>query len=166
MKKEIAVEIRSADDPIALSAARELIRAHVSAHSAAHDPAQTDALVAALPDPYNPPDGGLWVAFVDGEPAASAALRKLDDETGEVKRMYVTPARRGQGIARTLVRHVIQEARSRGYSCLRLGTLESMKPAQLLYESEGFRSIPPYRSIEFGDTLFYELSLKGRPSEP
>ncbi len=109
--------------------------------------------------------GGLWVAFVDDEPAASAALWKHDDETGEVKRMYVTPRRRAQGIARLLVRHVVTEAKKRGYRRLRLGTLTSMRAAQSLYESEGFRSIPPYRSIEFGDTLFYELNLEDRPSE-
>jgi hypothetical protein len=36
-----------------------------------------------------------------------------------------------------------------------------MRPAQSLYESLGFRQIAPYRSVEFGDTVFYELSLDG-----
>jgi carbonic anhydrase len=55
---------------------------------------------------------------------------------------------------------VIDEARKRGYQRLRLGTLSSMLPAQNLYTSMGFIPIAPYRKIEFGDTLFYELDLR------
>ncbi len=38
-----------------------------------------------------------------------------------------------------------------------------MSPAQALYESLGFCEIAPYRSVEFGDTVFYELSLEPLP---
>jgi len=74
--------------------------------------------------------------------------------------MYVRPEKRGQGIARTLANLVIDEARARGYERLRLGTLSTMRPAQNLYTSLGFLPIDPYRQIEFGDTLFYELDLR------
>ena len=73
--------------------------------------------------------------------------------------MYVRPEHRGKGIARALSRHVIGEARARGYAKLRLGTLASMLPAQKLYEGLGFQPIEPYRNIEFGTTRFYELDL-------
>ena len=73
--------------------------------------------------------------------------------------MYVRPANRGQGIARVLASLVIDEARKRGYQRLRLGTLSTMLPAQSLYTSMGFIPIAPYRKVEFGDTLFYELEL-------
>lgn len=157
------IEIRTADDADALETARRLIRAHFAAHSTAHDPATSEAIVAALPVPYVPPRGGLWVAFVDGMGRGCAALREINSETAEVKRMYVDPGMRGKGIARTLALHVIDQARAIGYGTLRLGTLRSMRPAQGLYESLGFKSIPPYRPIEFGDTVFYELDLRDRP---
>ena len=73
--------------------------------------------------------------------------------------MYVDPAHRGNGVARALTSHVIEEARGRHFDTLRLGTLRAMRPAQALYESLGFREIAPYRSVEFGDTVFYELAL-------
>ena len=73
--------------------------------------------------------------------------------------MYVDPAHRGNGVARALAAHLINEACARHYDTLRLGTLATMRPAQSLYESLGFRQIAPYRSVEFGDTVFYELSL-------
>ncbi|MBA2687459.1 MAG: GNAT family N-acetyltransferase [Gemmatimonadaceae bacterium] len=138
---------------------RGLIRAHVEAHSEAHSVESVAALIAALPAPYTPPLGGLWIAREDSEAAGCAALQPILPGTGEVKRMYVRPEFRKRGIARALAQHVIAEARERGYTKLRLGTLKSMVPAQQLYTSLGFRPVPAYRPIEFGDTLFYELSL-------
>ena len=73
--------------------------------------------------------------------------------------MYVRPEARGRGIARRLTEHAIAIASARGYSQLRLGTLTSAHAAQRLYTSLGFRLIAPYRPVEFGDTLFYELPL-------
>ena len=155
------IEIRTADDPEALATAKRLIRAHFAAHSSVHDDASSEKIVAALPQPYVPPRGGLWVAFVDGLGSGCAALREIDAETGEVKRMFVDPEMRGNGIARLLANHVIDQARAIGYKRLRLGTLATMKPAQSLYESLGFKSIPAYRPDEFGHTVFYELMLDG-----
>jgi len=124
-----------------------------------HDAASTAALLAALPAPYEPPGGGLWIARREGAAVGCIALQPLGPTVGEIKRMYVDPAHRGNGVARALVAHLIEEARARGYDTLRLGTLATMRPAQALYGSLGFREIAPYRSIEFGDTIFYELSL-------
>jgi ribosomal protein S18 acetylase RimI-like enzyme len=153
------IEIVPATTLPALADARALIEAHVTAHSTAHDAASRAALLAALPTPYEPPGGGLWVARRDGEAAGCIALHALGPTVGEVKRMYVDPAHRGHGVARALAAHVVKEARARQYDTLRLGTLRSMGPAQSLYESLGFREIAPYRSVEFGDTVFYELAL-------
>ena len=153
------IDIVPATDHPALADARALIRAHISAHSSAHDPASTAAIVAALPAPYEPPGGGLWVAYQDGVPLGCVGLHALRPNVGEIKRMYVEPAHRGRGVARALLERVIEEARRRNYDTLRLGTLASMHAAQNLYTSAGFREIEPYRAVEFGDTLFYELPL-------
>lgn len=151
--------IESAADPRSLAAARDLIREHFEAHSEAHDPSQISAIIDKLPSPYVPPGGGLWVAWDGNEAVGCVALQPIADDVGEVKRMYVRPEHRGKGIARALAYHVIDEARSRRYARLRLGTLASMRPAQNLYLSLGFVPIDPYRNFEFGTTLFYELDL-------
>ena len=151
--------IEAVADERSLSAAKQLIRDHFEAHSEAHDPSQISAIVEKLPAPYTPPSGGLWVAWDGDEAVGCVALQSLSSDTGEVKRMYVRPEYRGKGIARELARLVIDEARSRGYARLRLGTLASMLPAQNLYMSIGFVPIEPYRNVEFGTTLFYELNL-------
>ena len=151
--------IEAVNDERSLTAARDLIRDHFEAHSEAHDPSEICAIIDKLPSPYTPPTGGLWVAWESDQPVGCVALQSLTGDTGEVKRMYVKPEHRGKGIARALAHLVIEEARARGYVRLRLGTLASMQPAQNLYTSLGFVPIDPYRNIEFGTTLFYELDL-------
>lgn len=150
------IEIRGVEDPVSLAAARTLVRAHIAAHSADGD---VDRVVAALPEPYVPPHGVLWLAWAGGEALGCLALQELAPDTGELKRMYVRPEARGRGVARRLTEHAIAEAAARGYSRLRLGTLPSMHAAQQLYASLGFRRIPPYRPVEFGETWFYERTL-------
>ena len=90
-------------------------------------------------------------------------MQTLAPGIGEVKRMYVRPESRGRGIARALAQRAIVEAHALGHERLRLGTLTTMRPAQNLYASLGFKPIAPYRPIEFGDTLFFELEI-GAPA--
>jgi GNAT superfamily N-acetyltransferase len=153
------IEIHRVTNGHALAAARALIRAHVEAHAAVHDAAATAALLAALPAPYEPPTGGLWLAWDGPDAVGCVALHRLAPDIAEIKRMYVRPANRGQGVARALARYAIAEARALGYERLCLGTLTTMHAAQHLYASLGFRPVEPYRATEFGATLFYELDL-------
>jgi ribosomal protein S18 acetylase RimI-like enzyme len=151
--------IHDVADPASLAAARVLVRAHILAHSAAHDAAAAERIVDALPAPYLPPGGDLWVAWDGADAVGCVALHALGPDVAELKRMYVRPEARGRGVARRLTEHAIAEATARGYATLRLGTLTTMHAAQRLYASVGFRRIAPYRPIEFGDTRFYERPL-------
>ena len=153
------IEIRRADDPASLAAARALVRAHILAHSSAHDAAGAERIVEALPAPYVAPTGALWVAWIGDEALGCVALHELAPDVAELKRMYVRPEARGRGVARRLTEHAIAEATARGYARLRLGTLTTMHAAQRLYASVGFTRIAPYRPVEFGETWFYERPL-------
>jgi GNAT superfamily N-acetyltransferase len=154
------IEIRSAaDDPASLDAVRALVRAHILAHSAVHDAAAAERVVAALPAPYVAPRGALWAAWDGDAPVGCVALHELAPDVAELKRMYVAPEARGRGVARRLTEHAIAAATALGYARLRLGTLTTMHAAQRLYASVGFRRIAPYRSVEFGETWFYERPL-------
>lgn len=165
MRTQVKIEIRSVEDPASSAAARSLVRAHIMAASASDDAEAAEAaaerVVAVLPEPYVAPRGVLWVAWEREEALGCLALQELAPDTAELKRMYVRPESRGRGVARRLIEHAIADATARGYSRLRLGTLPNMSAAQALYASLGFRRIAPYRSVEFGETWFYERPLGG-----
>jgi putative acetyltransferase len=104
---------------------------------------------------------GLIVVAMDGTaPAGCVALRPLNAAgLGEIKRLYVRPPYRGTGLGRRLVCSVIDEARRRSYSALRLDTLPQMQAAIAMYQSLGFRPIPAYHQDLLPGMLFFELML-------
>jgi len=84
------------------------------------------------------------IARVDGEPAGCGALRRIDDTTGEIKRMYVAPAGRRRGVARRILAELERVAAEFGYRAVRLETGIYQAEAIALYESSGYRRIPAF----------------------
>jgi ribosomal protein S18 acetylase RimI-like enzyme len=116
--------------------------------------------LAQLPGKYFPPEGRLLLAMDVERVAGCVALRRIDAATCEMKRLYVRPEWRGQGVGRRLTETIIEEARAAGYSRMLLDTLSSrMKDAVRLYRSMGFRTIAPYYPNPLADAVFMELFL-------
>ena len=117
--------------------------------------------LAGLPGEYAPPRGRLLLAESREDRAllGCVALRPLDARTAEMKRLFLRPAARGQGVGRRLVEAVMAEAETIGYACLRLDTLPSMRTAIALYRELGFREIEPYCRNPVAGALFLERAL-------
>jgi len=125
-----------------------------------------DQELADFPGKYAAPDGALLLATVDGAAAGTVALRKLDKDICEMKRLYVKPAFRGRrtadgrSIGRALAEDIVAIGRERGYQRLRLDTIGGkMRQALSLYRSMGFVEIPPYYASPIPDTAYMELVL-------
>jgi GNAT superfamily N-acetyltransferase len=113
----------------------------------------------ALPGAYAPPGGALLLArdAGTGEAAGCVALRRLDDATAEMKRMYVRERYRGSGLGRKLAVAIIGEARKRGHARVVLDTLPKLAPAIALYRDLGFRECAPYLPSPTPGALCFEL---------
>jgi putative acetyltransferase len=96
------------------------------------------------PDEVAEGRGAFLVAYRDGVPVGCGALRMLDGETAELKRMYVAPAARGTGLGRRLVDALEAEARALGVRRLVLETGTRQHAALALYRATGFAPIPLY----------------------
>lgn len=146
--------------PADLPRIRQLVREYVEWIALDLAFQEIDAEIDGLPGEYAPPRGVLLVACPDdGEPVAMIALRPLDETTGEMKRLYVSPPARGQGLARALILRLLDEARALGYQEVRLDTLPMMGAAQALYATLGFVDIPPYYDTPIAGTRFMGRKL-------
>ena len=99
---------------------------------------------SAEPEEFEPPNGVFLVAYDGEHPVACGGLKRLDDWTAEIKRMYVVPENRGRGLARRMLERLEDEARDGGYGFVRLDTGDRQPHALALYRSAGYREIPDY----------------------
>jgi ribosomal protein S18 acetylase RimI-like enzyme len=141
------------------SRARDLFGEYASSLQFDLDFQNFEEELAGLPGGYAPPEGRLLLAWVQDQVAGCVALRKIDREICEMKRLYVRPSFRRLGVGRILTLAIIQEARKIGYSRMRLDTVPAMKEAQILYESLGFQKIPSYCYNPVPGAIFLELNL-------
>ncbi len=120
-----------------------------------------EAELENLPGEYRGSAGGLLLLALDYEqPVGCVGLRKIDDGTCEMKRLYVRPPWTGQGIGKRLAITIIKEAKKFGYRFMRLDTLPTMGPAISLYKSLGFYTIAPYRFNPIPGAIYLEMDLR------
>ncbi|GAC1656093.1 MAG: GNAT family N-acetyltransferase [Gemmatimonadaceae bacterium] len=163
------LEARGAAD---VDAFRALVREHAAALASTLPADAIDRILLdadALPGLYASPSGSIVLAWVDSngetsthQPTAigGGAMHALDTEVAEIKRMFVRPSHRRDGVGGRILAALINAARARGYRRVRLGTRPEMHAAVALYRRYGFVPIAPYRVHDLSpDTLFFERTL-------
>jgi putative acetyltransferase len=97
-------------------------------------------------DTLRQPGITFWTVWAGDELAGCGALKEIDPVHGEVKSMRTGSAHLRRGVASTLLRHIIAEARRRKYKRLSLetGSMAYFEPARNLYRKAGFKECPPF----------------------
>jgi GNAT superfamily N-acetyltransferase len=112
-----------------------------------------DADLFAIPETYVG-RSRFWVAVREDKAVGTGAIRERESGVAEVKRMYVLPPYRGQGVGLALLQQGVDFARTQSYQRLRLETFARLNQAIRLYERYGFR-----QAGSVGDRIVYELFL-------
>jgi GNAT superfamily N-acetyltransferase len=146
-------------DASELAAVRALLRAYADSLPISLDFQGFEDELASLPGDYRPPHGALLVARAGGALVGCVALRRVEEDVCEMKRLFVSPAARSAGLGRRLAQAIVARARDVGYERIRLDTGPWMEEAQTLYASLGFRDIPPYTADPVPGFHFLELEL-------
>lgn len=96
---------------------------------------------------YDPALGnGLWVVVHEGALAGMYGLERVDIDVVELRRMYVGPDHRRQGMARLMLQHAEATAEQIGYRRMVLSTSELQQAALSMYRAQGFRFIREERA--------------------
>jgi putative acetyltransferase len=147
-----------------IATVRVLIREYVAFLGADLSFQDIESELAGLPGKYAPPAGALYLASVPtmaggAEPAGCVALRRLGPGICEMKRLFVRPEYRGLGLGKALAEIVIRAAAERGYSIMRLDTLERLEGAVRLYKGLGFSQRDPYCANPLPGAMFWEKKI-------
>jgi putative acetyltransferase len=131
----VQIEPRTNDDPglLALVAAQQ------------RELAEAEAFAGGFDGGYALHDDVRFLALRDrGAVVAIGAIQAVDDETAEIKRMYVVPHARGKGYGRTMLAALEEYAAARGHTRTRLETGSYLPVALGLYRAAGYRAIPAF----------------------
>ncbi len=122
------------------------------------------AELTQLSDMYAPPSGCLLLASDGSRAIGCGGIRRLSEDSCEMKRLYVRPEVRGANLGRLIAQGLIAKARSLGYARMLLDTLIDMVPARTLYRSLGFRETAPYYANPLPGVVYMEIDLPIAPA--
>ena len=108
------------------------------------------------------PDITFWTAWEGDELLGCGALKELDPRHGEIKSMRTARAHLRKGVAAAMVRHILDEARRRGYTrvSLETGAMATFEPARQLYARHGFQLCGPFADYKLDpNSTFMTLEL-------
>jgi GNAT superfamily N-acetyltransferase len=137
------------DEPLDGAAATDLLAAFASEIASLYPGWHTGVGPSADPDEFVPPSGAFVVACADGRAVGCGGVKQIDEQHGEIKRLYVAPELRKSGIARLILAGLEQRARESGYAAVRLDTGARQPEALALFRSTGYNDIADYNGNEF-----------------
>jgi GNAT superfamily N-acetyltransferase len=152
----IALIAEASDAPVSV----ELQRAYFADIASRYPGWSPELIPSADPAEVAPPEGVWIVVYLDNQPVGCGGVKRLDETSAELKRIYLAAAARGHGLGRRLMQQLEQHARILGYERLRLDTGDRQPEALGLFRSAGYEQIPDYNGNTWA-TYWMEKRLKG-----
>lgn len=118
---------------------------------------ETDEMATVDPTEFDPPSGTFIVLLDGGEVLAGGGLRRVADDTCEVKRMWTAAGHRRKGYASQILTGLEDAAREAGYASLLLETGPNQPEAIAFYTARGYRRIPYYG--RYPEALAFQFDL-------
>ncbi len=125
------------DDPLAEPLLAELAVEYATRYGGATERVST-WLRTYPAEHFAPPDGGLLIGLLDGQPVTGGAFQRFDGTTAELKRIWTDSRHRRQGHAKALLAQLEAEIATRGYRRIYLTTGDRQPEAEALYLSSGY----------------------------
>jgi putative acetyltransferase len=158
MQTSGTIQILQASTPEHFDQVRKLIREFLKWHLQRHtddielinayfDSTGFEEELASLPGKYSSPRGRLLLALYENQPAGCVALKEINTQACEMKRMFVYTQFQGKGIGHALARVIIDEARTIGFASMKLDTSFRQAEALRLYQRFGFKKIEAYYDL-------------------
>ena len=136
----ISFALEASDTPVS----EELQRAYFADIAGRYPGWSPDLIPSADPAEVAPPVGAWVVAYLGDVPVGCGGVKRLDERTVELKRIYLADAARGHGVGRRLLEELEEHARAFGYECVRLDTGDRQPEALGLFRSAGYVEIGDY----------------------
>jgi|SRR6516165_9955172 GNAT superfamily N-acetyltransferase len=155
-REEITIEFDRLDSPVAADLVARTV-AELNSRYSDHE----HKMKGLDSGEFLPTTGVFLIARVEDWPAGCGGLRRIDDQTAEIKRMYVEPGARCRGIGRKILEELEFHARRLGYRKVRLETGVRQPEAIQLYESAGYQRISAYGEFSGSPlSICFEKSLR------
>lgn len=139
----LAVERADTESSLAL---QDAFFADIASRYPGWDP---DAGPSADPSELSPPGGAWVVAYLDEQPVGCGGFKAVDEETVEIRRVFLKPAARGRGLGRLLLRELETQALARGYRRARLTTGDRQPEALGLFRAAGYAEVEDFNGYPF-----------------
>ena len=159
MKESKAIRLEEAQTPQAFSAGAHLFQEYANTLPIDLSFQGFAAELQAIGQQYSRPTGALLIAYDQNQAVGCVALRALDQETAELKRLFVQPAYQGHKIGQRLMVQILDIAQTLQYKRVRLDTLATMESELKLYRRFGFYEILPYRFNPIAGAIYMEKKL-------
>jgi putative acetyltransferase len=154
----VTADLRIAEDDLNGPEIAALLRFHIDEMFRMFPPASVHSLPL---ERLREPDVTFYSAWHGRTLAGCGALKQLDPEHGEIKSMRTAPEWLGRGVGKAVLRHLLAEARARGYArvSLETGTNAELLPARRLYAAHGFVPCPAFAGYSDEDPLSLCMTL-------